>query len=146
MWQNYFQKIKEEKESYNENINNGASTNEVTNFLNDSQLSVPLEYIEILKKCNGFEFNGFILYGIDSKYLAQITNQKLYGLIELNQIWHEEKSNLQYIFLGESNISFYAYSPKGKNYFELDNPSGSVIQSFKTLDDMLYKFFTDAIL
>jgi len=146
MWQNDFQKIKEEKESYDEHINSGTSIDEVTDFLNDSKLSTPIEYFEILKKFNGLEFNGFILYGIDSKYLTQAPNQKVYGLAEFNQIWHEENHNLQYIFLGESNISFYVYFPKEEIYFELDNPSGSVIQSFETLNSMLNKFFAEAIL
>lgn len=127
MWEDYYQTIKNEKKTYNEELNNGASIDEVTYFLTNSKIPVPPEYIEILKKFNGIEFNGFILYGIDSKYLTGTINQKIYGLNELNQVWHEENHNLQYIFLGESNISFYVYVPNKNIYLELDNPSGSII-------------------
>lgn len=146
MWLNNFKKISKEFESYNKKVNKGASPIEVDCFVKKSMLSIPNEYIETLKKFNGIEFNGFILYGIDERYLTGTINQKIYGLYELNQIYHQENHNLQSLFLGESNISFYVYAPNKNIYLELDNPSGSIIQSFETLDCLLNKFFSEAIL
>ena len=91
------------------------------------------------------EFNGFILYGIDQRLLDEQQNEKIYGLIEYNKLWYENEWNKQYIFLGESDISWYAYDLTAHKFCELDNPSGTEMEKFKNLDHMVEKLLIDAL-
>ena len=51
----------------------------------------------------------------------------------------------KYIFIGESNISWYVYDIAECKYIELDNPSGRENEVFSSLEDMVEKMLNDAL-
>jgi hypothetical protein len=150
MWQDKLNELVKEKQIYKEEINIGALEKEIQLFkryvIEELNINLPDEYLSILRTVNGVEFNGFIFYGIDEVLLQKIPNQKINGLIENNKIWHENEWQHQYIFLGESNISWYVYHNEVKKYYELDNPSGREIKEFSCLENMLEKLLSDSLL
>lgn len=150
MWKIKLEEIIKEKNLYNEQINLGASEVELVKFKKsikeELQKDLPSEYCNVLKKVNGLEFNGFILYGIDEVFLEKKPNQKIHGLISNNQIWYENEDQEKYLFIGESNISWYVYDTNNERYIELDNPSGREMVVFKELYEMLDKILSDSLL
>lgn len=150
MWKEKIEKIIEEKQIYNEKVNKGANKREVQLFkkrVNEElNIILPEEYLRALEVINGIEFNGFIVYGIDGIKLDETPNQYINGLIEYNKIWYENKHQRRYIFLGESNISWYVYDEELKKYYELDNPSGRIIEEFKCFEFLMEKLLSDALL
>lgn len=70
------------------------------------------QYIAILERVNGVEWNGFVLYGVDSVFLSDSAEQNHNGLIEKNEIWDEvlgkAEAQKSYIFYGDSSISWFA--------------------------------------
>lgn len=150
MWKIKLEEIIEEKNLYAEQINSGASQVELDKFKfsikEELQKDLPTEYGDFLKEVNGLEFNGFILYGIDEVFLEKEQNQYINGLISLNQIWYENEEQKKYLFLGESNISWYVYDTNNERYIELDNPSGREMVVFKEFDKMLEKILSDSLL
>ncbi len=149
MWKNKLEEIAQEKNLYGEKINTGATEEEVQLFIKgikrELRVDLPDEYINILKVVNGLEFNGVILYGIDQSMLNNQPNEFIYGLIEYNKIWYENEWQKQYIFLGESNISWYVYNLEEGQYYELDNPSGTKFEVFSSLDYLLERLLSDAL-
>ena len=125
MWKKKLQEIADEKNLYGEKINDGATTEAIQRFLKEvkSELNVdlPNEYVRFLEIINGVEFNGFILYGIDQYLQNEEQNQLVNGLIDYNKIWYENEWQKQYVFLGESNISWYIYDLVERTYYQLDN-------------------------
>ena len=75
-------------------------------------MEIPQQYLDVLSRINRIEFNGFILYGVDQYLLEHKMKQPVYGLLEFNHIWHENEKQREYLFLGESNISWYVYQYK----------------------------------
>lgn len=150
MWKIKLEEIIEEKNLYGEQINSGANEVELAKFIisvkEELQKDLPTEYSDVLKMVNGLEFNGFILYGIDEVLLEKKPNQHINGLISFNQIWYENEDQKKYLFLGESNISWYVYDTNNERYIELDNPSGREMVVFKELDEMLEKILSDSLL
>ncbi|WP_225435368.1 YrhA family protein [Bacillus aerolatus] len=138
------------KKLYGERINTGASEEELTEFQKsvkeELHNELPNEYINVLKIINGLEFNGFILYGIDEVLLGNKPNQHIDGLITSNQIWYENEEQKKYLFLGESNISWYVFDINKTQYIELDNPSGREMVKFKEFDEMFEKILSDSLL
>lgn len=149
MWTDKLQNIIQEKNLYGEKVNIGATEGEIQLLIreikNELNVDLPSEYLKILEVVNGIEFNGFILYGIDQRLLNKKQNQRINGLVEYNKIWYENEWQKQYIFLGESNISWYVYDITTGKYCELDNPSGRENEVFNSLECLLEKLFNDAL-
>lgn len=108
-------------------------------------MEIPQQYLDVLSRINGIEFNGFILYGVDQYLLEHEMKQPVYGLLEFNHIWHENEKQKGYLFLGESNISWYVYQYKNQCYMELDQPSGREIHRFRNFYEMFDKVLDEAI-
>lgn len=149
MWKDKLQEIETEMDLYGEKINIGATEEEMESFLKEIEaelkVSLPNDYVKTLEVVNGVELNGFILYGVDQHLLSMQPNQSIYGLIEYNKIWYENEWQKKYIFLGESNVSWYVYDLIECKYCELDNPSGSEIEVFDRLEPLLEKLLSDAL-
>ncbi len=149
MWKNKLQEIIQEKNIYGEKVNIGATEEEIEIFFREAKaelnVDLPNDYAKILERVNGLEFNGFILYGIDQNLLSKQPNQSINGLIEYNKIWYENEWQKKYIFIGESNISWYVYDFAECKYVELDNPSGRQNEVFSSLDYMVEKILSDAL-
>lgn len=150
MWECSLKKIIDEKRLYDEEVNLGASKEEINNLVNEinKQLGkeIPNEYLDILSKVNGLEFNGFILYGIDENLLEHENSEYISGLIDTNKILYENQDKKKYLFLGESNISWYVYEYENKRFIELDNPSGRECTIFSSFYDMFEKLLEDAVM
>ncbi len=149
MWKEKLNEIAQEESFYGGQINQGITEKELEIFEGKAQTEFngffPTEYFKILKVVNGIECNGFILYGIDQDLVNSQYNQHINGLIENNKIWYENEWQKRYIFLGESNISWYVYDLSTLKYCELDNPSGSQIEIFEDIEAMVEKILTDAL-
>lgn len=149
MWKAKLKKIVREKRTYGEKVNIGATEKEIEMFFEEAKaklnVDLPTDYAKILGVVNGLEFNGFILYGIDQHLLSKQPNQRINGLIEYNKIWYENEWQKKYIFIGESDISWYVYDLVECQYFELDNPSGSENEVFSSLERMVDKLLSDAL-
>lgn len=134
---------------YGEKVNNGATKEEIAMFLEEAKARLradfPGDYVKILEQVNGLEFNGFILYGIDQYLLSKQPNQSINGLIENNKYWYENEWLQEYIFIGESGISWYAYHLTEGEYVELDSPSGEKIEEFSNLACMVERVLSEAL-
>lgn len=149
MWKDKLRKVQETGNKYLLTCVNPGAPNEIINIWSihiQSALGIkpPQEFIDILLCANGFEWNGFILYGVDQDFLDN-PSYAVSGLIEQNKIWYEVESQRDYLFLGESNISWYVYEITSGRYMELDNPSGREIMIFNSCAEMLEKLLDDCL-
>lgn len=150
MWKEKLEEIAREKGLYGEKINTGVTEKEEETFIKkvgeEINIILPSEYVAVLKIINGIEFNGFILYGVDEQMLEKTPNQHVNGFLEYNKIWYENEWQKQYIFLGESNISWYVYDIQRKKYYELDNPSGRESETFICFEDLFERLLDTSLM
>lgn len=150
MWQDKLEEIRRVSAKFGDTLNEGISDKESEVLLSsveeELQVSLPEAYIVFLKLINGLEFNGFILYGADKELLEKTSNQRINGLIDNNKVWYDNEWEKEYLFLGDSSISWYVYEAENGSYLELDKPSGDEILEFSCFDEMLEKILTDALL
>lgn len=150
MWEKFLSDIIKIEEKYGDTLNAPAS---------DEQLEVlkrtvkekfgnvlPEQYLNFLKTVNGLEFNGFIFYGVDSSLFEVQNNDTVYGYVDTNEIWYENEHQKQYMFFGESNISWYCFDLLNGVYVELDNPSGTQMHIYPDFYSMLEKALSDSLL
>lgn len=146
MWEDILQEVIDLKMQFGDQINPGATDEDMKKWLlackTELNKEIPDEYLQFLKKINGIEFDGFILYGIDLEYVTQRPEVYINGLISNNKDWADISEN-EYLFIGDSSISWYVYGMSDEKYYELDKPSGDVIGVFESCNDLLEKVLSD---
>lgn len=137
------------KSEFGEDLNKGASDSEILALKQkaNAELSaeLPDAYLQLLRKVNGFEWNGFILYGVDEELAESKPLQKIYGVVENNLTWYENEWNKAYIFFGESNSSWYVQELATKAYWILDLPSGRSMKEFPTFEGMITEMIESSL-
>lgn len=150
MWQEALKEVANTMKMFGEAVNEGLAEADVHNFVatieQELKCSLPAEHLEILKVVNGLEFNGSILYGADEQYIGHEPNQAINGLLDNNNVLYENEWQKQYLFLGENSISWYVYDLQAKQYLELDNPSGEVMQAFACCEEMVERLLRVALM
>lgn len=151
MWTDTLKKVQEQCNLYSlPCLNPGVSDETISGWADQVQSALgvrpPQEFVDVLRYVNGFEWNGFILYGVDRSSFPTAPIYDVYGVIEQNEIWYEVESQRAYLFLGESNISWYVYEIATGRYLELDNPSGREMAVFSSFTEMLEKILDDCLI
>ncbi len=88
------------------------------------------KYEELLKKVNGFEFNGLVIY-----YARPDDDNN--GFIGANKIWGDDEWENNYLFFGDSNISWYCSDIDNDLFLELDKPSGEQLEEYSSFVEMI---------
>ncbi|MDQ0269192.1 YrhA family protein [Cytobacillus purgationiresistens] len=88
------------------------------------------EYENFLKKVNGLEFNGLVIY--NAKH-----DDKNNGFIGANEIWRDNEWDSNYLFFGDSNISWYCLDIDNYVFLELDKPSGDIVEEHNSFEEMI---------
>lgn len=150
MWEELLLSIRKIEEKYGDTLNIPASSEQIEIFEKTVKEKfnhdLPEQYVDFLKTVNGLEFNGFVFYGVDSSLFEVQDNRKVYGYVATNEIWYENEHQKQYMFFGESNISWYCFDLLNKIYVELDNPSGTIMHTYTDFNSMLEKALKDSLL
>lgn len=72
MWKDLILEIKDILESVNYKLNTPATDTEVQRLREHAKeklnVDLPSEYVEFLKTVNSLDFDGLVLYGVDSFY------------------------------------------------------------------------------
>ncbi|QUW23027.1 SMI1/KNR4 family protein [Sporosarcina sp. Marseille-Q4063] len=131
-WKDLLIEVEKIEVKYGSSLKKPALGTEIIKMIETIQdnlghIVLPESYIEFLKKINGLDFNGLVIYGVDG----------VHGFIETNEIWYENDWQKKYVFFGDSDTAWYCFDLKVGVYVDLDKPSGTVIQSFESFDFML---------
>lgn len=150
MFEKKLNRICEIESGYGLKINRGANDQEIKilNLQSNMKLgfSLPSEYMDVLKIINGLDFNGFVLYGIDTEFLGEKPLQPIQGIVLSNLEWYELEDNKRYIFFGTDNISWYVWDKLKESYFLLDKPSGDEVEEYQSFDDMFRRMLETSLL
>ncbi|KFN04740.1 SMI1/KNR4 family protein [Bacillus clarus] len=141
MWKDTLLEVEETMKSFNLKLNKPAKDTEVQKLrehIKESfNIDLPNDYEEFLRTVNGFEFDGLIIYGVDSSLLETERDETVYGLLENNKIWYENEWQKEYLFLGDSDIAWFCKKLSEGTYLELDKPSGTVMETYNDFNTML---------
>ncbi|EJR29602.1 MULTISPECIES: YrhA family protein [Bacillus cereus group] len=141
MWKNLILEIEAILKSVNYKLNTPATDTEVQRLREHVKekfnVDLPSEYEEFLKTVNGLDFDGLVLYGVDSSLLETKKDEHICGFIDTNEIWYENEFQKEYLFFGDSNIAWFCKSLSDGTYLELDKPSGTVMNTYNDFNTML---------
>ncbi|MET7019244.1 YrhA family protein [Bacillus mycoides] len=150
MWKNLVLEIEKIEKSFNDKLNTPATDTEIQRLREHAKekinIDLPREYVEFLKTVNGLDFNGLVLYGVDSSLLETEKDEQICGFIETNEIWYENEFQKEYLFFGDSNIAWFCKNLSDSTYLELDKPSGTVMNTYNDFNTMLEEALKTALL
>ncbi|TXS01876.1 SMI1/KNR4 family protein [Bacillus sp. SH7-1] len=150
MWKNLVLEIEKIEKSFNDKLNTPATDTEIQRLREHAKekinIDLPREYVEFLKTVNGLDFNGLVLYGVDSSLLETEKDEQICGFIETNEIWYENEFQKKYLFFGDSNIAWFCKNLSDRTYLELDKPSGTVMNTYNDFNTMLEEALKTALL
>ena len=136
--------------SVNYQLNTSATDTEIQRLREHAKeefnVDLPSEYEEFLKTVNGLDFNGLVLYRVDSPLLETEKDEQICGFIETNEIWYENEFQKEYLFFGDSNIAWFCKNLSDSTYLELDKPSGTVMNTYNDFNTMLGEALKTALL
>ncbi len=135
MYRKIIEQVRDELSKYGGSLSKGIDNDSTIIFNNKVEkrfcVVLPEEYIAFLKECNGFEFNGHIIYG-STDFIEN--NEGLIG------------DSDEYVYFGEYDIGWICMKNRDRTYWELDKPSGSPMRKFNCVKDMIEQFIKQAIL
>ncbi|PGU05753.1 MULTISPECIES: YrhA family protein [Bacillus cereus group] len=150
MWKNLILEIEKIEKSFNDKLSTPATDSEVQKLREHAKekfnVDLPSEYEEFLKIINGLDFNGLVLYGVDSPLLETEKDEQICGFIDTNEIWYENEFQKEYLFFGDSNIAWFCKNLSKGTYLELDKPSGTVMKTYNNFNTMLEEALKTALL
>ncbi len=118
--------VKAKKQEFCEELPSPADENEIERFSEAFyevfHLGVPRAYLELLRKCNGVEFNGCIIYSSKSMIDSQLDYDFL---------------TEDYIIFAEYDIGWFCMEKSSGKYCELDKPSAQEVETFNTFEEMI---------
>jgi hypothetical protein len=142
-WKESLLIIKHIEEKYGNSLSKPATEEQIINLQDLTKkkfnLLIPNQYIEFLREVNGLDFNGLVIYGVDSDLIGNDdhTDHQSNGFIESNEIWHENEWQSEKMFFGDSDIAWYIFDLQSQVYQELDKPSGTVMKTYTDFSNML---------
>ncbi|HDR7324336.1 SMI1/KNR4 family protein [Bacillus toyonensis] len=150
MWKNLILEIEKIEKSFNDKLSTPATDSEVQKLREHAKekfnVDLPSAYEEFLKIINGLDFNGLVLYGVDSPLLETEKDEQICGFIDTNEIWYENEFQKEYLFFGDSNIAWFCKNLSDSTYLELDKPSGTVMNTYNDFNTMLGEALKTALL
>ncbi|WP_046243437.1 YrhA family protein [Hymenobacter terrenus] len=109
---------------------------------------VPTQYLNLLARTNGIEWNGHQLYASKAQPFINEAGRLKYairGLVEVNEQWRAFEPNREFIFFAESGEQLYYHNLKSGKYAivdritkGLDDPGKDV---FDTCEELFARLF-----
>jgi len=142
MWKVHLEEIRKIERKYGDDLNKPASIDVVKELEQNVQEKfysavLPEGYKQFLSAVNGLDFNGLVIYGVDSSISEHEADEEIHGFIETNELWHENDWQKRYLFFGDSDVSLYCLDTAKGKYLELDKPSGTTMNEYENFNSML---------
>jgi hypothetical protein len=95
-------------------------------------MELPQEYKELLRRVNGFDWNGMVIYASRRGRLQGYTDRMIEGLIEANLALRGDEDGMKkYLALGDDGETLYAVHKSSKKKFHvIDIPDSSVVDKY----------------
>ncbi|PFM02955.1 SMI1/KNR4 family protein [Bacillus cereus] len=141
MWKNLILEIEKIEKNFNDKLNTPSTDSEVQKLREHAKekFNVDLlsEYEEFLQTVKGLDFNGLVLYGVDSPLLETEKDEQICSFIGTKEIWYENEFQKEYLFLGDLDIAWFCRNLSDGTYLEFDKPSGTVMKTYNDFITML---------
>lgn len=121
-------------------LNKDANSDDIENIKQFTKyyfkIEPPQEYFDFIKKINGVNHFGLVLYGTNEIEVQNKDNYKLWflGFIEENKEYGEQ-FDYKYLVFGQCDCDLLIYNIEDKQYYRFDHIN--LCESYGTFNEML---------
>jgi hypothetical protein len=98
---------------------------------------LPQDYALFLRRANGLDYNGLVLYGATQSQAAPGAGGFWQGLCAANRLWREGPGHENLLILGETDLDLLTVTLEGVEPSLRDKVSGDLAQAFESVKDLL---------
>jgi hypothetical protein len=98
---------------------------------------LPNDYALFLRRANGLDYNGLVLYGATQDQAAPGPGGFWQGLRAANRLWRQGPGHEDLLILGETDMDLLTVTLDGADPGLRDKVSGDLAQVFDSVIDML---------
>ncbi|MDT8759076.1 SMI1/KNR4 family protein [Sphingomonas psychrotolerans] len=95
--------------------------------------TLPDDYAALLRRSDGVDFDGLVLYGSWQSEAAPGPAGFWQGLVAANRLWREGPGHDGYLVLGETDIDLFTVDLDGTNPVLRDKVSGDLNETFPSV-------------
>lgn len=143
MYQELLKKVEAEQNSFGEKLQPACSEESLYKFLKEVMmefnLNLPQDYAEFLRKNNGFDWNGVVIYACDTTPIAEHENRTISGFVEMNQIYREDERFNDLLVFGSDGMDIYVQRISTGEFQIIDEVAYELIETLPSFDALLSK-------
>ena len=98
---------------------------------------LPLGYVDFLKKCNGFAWNGIEFYSTDQVYDPE-SDYTLLDIVSTNDDFSDNYEMDDRVLLGRADDDYYTYNIETKKYEILEYTSTDLMEEFDSFEELFH--------
>lgn len=98
---------------------------------------LPRDYALFLRRANGLDYNGLVLYGATQTQAAPGPGGFWQGLGAANRLWREGPGHEALLILGETDLDLLTVTLAGAEPSLRDKVSGGLTSAFESVLDLL---------
>ena len=141
MYAELLERIAAEQASYGAVPQNPATDAELARLRRraDEELGVelPAEYEEFLKRVNGLDWNGVLLYATETTTIA--------GVVEMNLVLRDDPRFADLLALGSDGLDVYTYRTATGTYEIYDEVPHNLVASGLSFEDLMTRALTRSL-
>ncbi|WP_135987243.1 YrhA family protein [Sphingomonas naasensis] len=104
--------------------------------------TLPDDYAALLRRSDGVDFDGLVLYGSAQSEAAPGPGGFWQGLIAANRLWREGPGHDAYLVLGETDMDLFTVNLDGTAPVLRDKVSSDVNERFPSVAEALQKLLS----
>lgn len=104
--------------------------------------TLPDDYIALLRRSDGVDFDGLVLYGSSQSEAAPGPAGFWQGMIAANRLWREGPGHEGYLVLGETDIDLFTVNLDGTMPVLRDKVSSDVNETFPSVGAAIQKLLS----
>jgi len=134
-------KIEKDILSYNSQLQAPATDREIKSVKQSSKnilkVNLPEEYLTFLKKCNGLDYNGTVIYATDRKPIVGYDDRYIEGIISANLSARDVEMMKQFLIFGESDDLIHTLDLSKNKYRTIEAIGHSLYAEYDSFDQLL---------
>ncbi len=103
---------------------------------------LPEEYVGLLRRCDGLDHDGLVLYGSAPTRDAPGPGGFWQGLVEMNRLWREAPGRDDALVLGETDLDLVVVALDGGSPVLRDKVGGDVVERFPDVGSALVRLLS----
>src|SRR5262245_474793 len=143
MYQELLERVAEEQRRFGSELQPPATEEQIRRLeeraARDLKVELPDEYLNFLRRTNGFDWNGVVVFASESVPITAHPDRSIPAGVEMNLGYRDDSRFSDLVVLGSNGMDLYTYRISTGKYEIYDEVPHELIETFSTFDELMTK-------